>query len=91
MATPIDITKHQPILKTITLGDDEDNPNFSICPGHVSAAVFNKAFQAEGWADEGEHTDEDLRHEYLAPTKNDGWEKTEKGDPNGFPVTVSDW
>lgn len=36
------------VLKTITLGSD-GNPSVVICPGHVDAKTFNKAFVAEGW------------------------------------------
>lgn len=35
-------------LKTITICW-RDNPVASLCPGHVDAKTFNKAYAAEGW------------------------------------------
>lgn len=50
-------------LKTITLG--VDNPTFVICPTHVDAKTFNKAFKAEGWSEQGNYAQSDLRYIYM--------------------------
>lgn len=51
-------------LKTITLcrGDD---PSTVVCPGHVSAKVFNQAFKNEGWDSLGAYKQSELRYIYA--------------------------
>lgn len=77
-------------LKTITLGRDCDNPDVSLCPGHVGAREFNKAFAAEGWSGGGRILKADMRHEWWKKLKR-SWKKSEKGAKGAKPVTVSDW
>lgn len=80
------------VLKTMTLSDDEQNPIVSLCPGHVDAATFNKAFGAEGWSGGGELHDSELKHEYWRKSgKHGGWKKTTAADPESKPFTVSGW
>jgi len=73
-------------LKTITIGN-EDQPLFSLCPGHVDSDTFNTAFVAEGWSNGGEF---DLAHEYWTQ-EGDYYKISEKSDPNAAPYTVSRW
>lgn len=76
-------------LKTITLGDS-DNPEVSICYGHVSAKEFAKAFKAEGWTGSGSPAQADLRYEYWINSRN-FWKKSNPGNKKAVPVTVNDW
>lgn len=78
------------LLKTITLEVMEDNPEWTICPGHVDLATFNQAFQEEGWQD-GDWEEDRIRHEYWAEFKPGSWKKSEQGAPGAVPVTVADW
>lgn len=76
-------------LKTITIGDD-DQPYFSLCPGHVDAATFNKAFSAEGWSSDARADETDIEHEYWT-REGDHYKRSTQDDPNAEPFTVSEW
>jgi hypothetical protein len=76
-------------LKTITLGYGEDDPAVSICPGHVTATAFNKAWKAEGW-DGGRISKADIFHEYWRPFRK-GWRKCEETHKQAQPFTASYW
>lgn len=79
-----------PPFKTITLFHGDD-PVFSICLGHVTVEVYNKAFRAEGWGEDAVRSQEELRHEWWTKSpKGRRWKKTGKGG-DAVPVTVSDW
>lgn len=62
-------------LKTITLtiGDD---PSHVVCPGHVNAKVFNRAFKNEGWDSCGRYKVSELSYIYAV--------KKEKGKNGRF-------
>jgi hypothetical protein len=77
------------ILKTITLGH-ADNPTVTICNGHVTANVFRKAAEAEGWKGGLEVTRRELRHEYWIRLKR-SWKKSEQSNYRAQAVTVTDW
>jgi len=76
-------------LKTVTLGYDVDNPSTSICSGHVTVSVFNRAFKAEGWESD-KIRKEDIRHEWWIPMKRK-WKKSNRENKKAVPVTVMDW
>lgn len=78
-------------LKTITIGAMEDNPDYSICEGHVDAPTFQKAHEAEGWEDGGDIESMDLKHEHWVPLENGAWKKSNSTDPEAKPVTVMEW
>lgn len=76
-------------IETITLEVMEDNPAWSLCPGHVNAKTFNKAYEAEGW--EGDTvTKDDLKYEYWKRTRT-GYRKVEAGTKGAKPFTVMEW
>jgi hypothetical protein len=77
-------------LKTFTLGDDDDNPLRSLCPGHVDAQTFTKAWIAEGWDSEGTFDSGDLRHEWWV-NNGETWKVSTEGVPGAQAVTVMDW
>ena len=77
-------------MKTITLGSKDDNPTYSICRGHVTATVFNRAFAKEGWRGCSWIRKNELSHEYWIKLKR-SWKKSEKGKKGAVPVTVSSW
>lgn len=76
-------------LKTMTIGT-EDDPMFVLCPGHVTADVFNKAREAEGW-EADPVLEEDLNREYWAKTGENYWERVEASHPDAKPYTVESW
>lgn len=78
-------------LQTITVGADDDNPEYSICPGHVTPEVFADAFHAEGWDETDLMDAEDLAHEYWRELPGGGWKCSNVGDPEAKPVTVMSW
>ena len=80
-------------LKTQTLASkrDQDNPTHTICKGHVTTTIFNKAWKAEGWS--GDWISKlDLMHMWSYKTPSGGYmfsvKKTEK---HTKPVTVMHW
>lgn len=77
-------------LKTITLGS-EDDPEITICVGHVDIKTFNEAFDNEGWY--GDEWDKDrIEYEYWVLGKSaKGYHKSEPGKKNAVPVTVAMW
>lgn len=75
-------------LKTITIGKG-DEPEFSLCPGHVDARIFLAANVREGWSPT-DLAQEDLRHEYWVKGKL-GWEASIAANPLAKPVTVLRW
>lgn len=77
-------------LKTKTLVDRTENPVFTLCMGHVTTKVFNRAFRAEGWAPGDWISKDMLRHEYWRPMKN-GWRKSRRINPEAKKVTVMSW
>jgi hypothetical protein len=70
-------------MKTITLCDKQDNPTYSLCRGHVTATVFNKAHRAEGWKGDWVHKNM-LTHEYWKPGKPGKAWKQSKEPKKGF-------
>jgi hypothetical protein len=82
-------TKKPDTPKLITLGD-ENQPTISLVRGHVTAEVFNEAFNAE-WYGDPIHEDQ-IEHGYWAPhSDNKGWRKVEKGAPGAEPMTATYW
>lgn len=77
------------MFQTITLGDEDGEPRFSLCRGHVDVKTFNKAFMAEGWNGD-EIPESEIEHEYWR-RKEDVWSQCEKGDDGAEPVTVVVW
>ena len=80
--------------KTTTLGN-EDEPTFTLFPGHVSMEVFNEAFKKEGWNNEDLVADEaELKHEYWEIDENNHHKYIRNAYPNlpnVIPVTVLEW
>lgn len=78
--------------KTLCRADDPDSPSLVVCIGHVSAKLFNKAFQNEGWADEGEWQDEDLTQGYGWFDSDDVFHQSDAKDYDfQMPYTWVDW
>lgn len=82
-------------LQTTTLGL-RDDPTTVLCPGHVSAKTFNRAFISEGWSDAG-YKQKNLRYEYWRTLKANRkshdfrMKKSVPGKPGAQAVTVADW
>jgi hypothetical protein len=77
-------------LRTVTVGNEDDDPLFSLCPGHVTRIVFIRSFLKEGWWDEDMAVREALRFEYWKQV--DGlWEKSDINDTAAEPMTVMEW
>lgn len=77
--------------RTMTLWYDEANPAVTLCYGHVTAKVFNKAFRAEGWSGGDWIYKSELRHEHWAKKKNGRWHKVPAETKGARAVTVNDW
>jgi hypothetical protein len=80
------------VLKTMTLGKNE--PSVVICPGHVSAKVFNKAYQAEGWSGSGGYKQDVLKYVYCIEKKLKKGLKFKQVAPNvegAKPFTWTSW
>ena len=75
--------------KVITLGYDEDNPGWSIMPGHVSAKEFNAEFRKDWSGDDIQESE--LKHEYWISNLDGSWWKSEKEVDGSEPVTVLEW
>lgn len=76
-------------LKTITIGAPDDNPLASLCPGHVTHGVWNKAHRAEGW--HGDYVPANrLEKEYWIRAKK-RWKRSTKETKNAKPFTVLYW
>lgn len=85
--------KKNTVLKTMTLGHD-DNPGIVICPGHVNAKTFNKAFRAEGWSGDGTYKQDDLQYVYCKATKMKNGTRYTKVTPehkDAKPFTWTSW
>ncbi len=78
-------------MKTITIGDETGNPTYSLCPGHVDAKTFAKAYRAEGWDGFDDPDENDLSHEYWKPSLNGTYVSCGKTDLGALPFTVWDW
>lgn len=81
------------VLKTVTLGRSND-PSIVLCPGHVTAKVFNQAFKDEGWSGGGTYRQEDLAYEYWTMTIRKGKELYKPSLPNkknAQPFTFTRW
>lgn len=76
-------------LQTITLIDENDQPTYSLCPGHVDARTFQAAFQEEGWS--GECSDDELTHEWWVQNEDGGYERADLNTPGAKPYTVTEW
>jgi len=77
------------MLKTITICDDQENPIFSLCPGHVDVDTFNQAHEAEGWS--GDRVEQDrLSHDYWTQD-GDTFKRAEYPSPEAKPYTVMEW
>ena len=77
------------ILQTFTLFHDDNNPLWTLCPGHVDAKTFNKRFNNEGWEGDGA-LPEDLKYEY-AIREGVRFRKANEGDPGAEPFTIMEW
>lgn len=82
-------------MKTITIVAKDENPIVTLCKGHVTATIFNKAFRAEGWAKGDWIHKNQLRHEYWRKSKKCKgqwyWDMSKKQVKGTVPVTVMDW
>jgi len=78
-------------LETITLGGrhEDDDPTYTICPGHVDAKTFKKAWKKEGWSPSDTDQNE-LSYEYWIEGKK-GWKRSAPGVKGAVPVTVRGW
>ena len=77
----------------MTLSHDGD-PCAVICPGHVAAKTFNKAFKAEGWSSAGRYRQEDLSYVYCKATKMKYGTRYKKVNPehkDARPFTWTAW
>jgi hypothetical protein len=79
------------VLKTRTLGHDDDNPTVSICPGHVTTTEFNHAHRAEGWAGFDWIRKDDLKHTYYVRFKSGAYKEVPKGTKGSKPFTAMAW
>lgn len=78
-------------MKTFTtLSDDDENPIWSLCPGHVDAEVFQEALTAEGW-DGDPPIAEHLTHEWWGEKSDGSWVPAEETTPGAKAVTVMEW
>ena len=78
-------------MKTTSLSaPGYEDPFWTICKGHVTPEVFNKAFESEGWSN-GSFTQEDLSYEYWEQHPDRSWRKTVKDSVGAEPVTVIEW
>lgn len=76
-------------LKTITLTDKQGNPAWTLCPGHVSAKTFNKAFKAEGWNTDP-YLDKDLYFQYWRKLKSGMFKKCSPEAKGAKPYTTTE-
>lgn len=76
-------------LKTITLSVD-DNPIFTLCPGHVGIRAFNVALKNEGWVCDPVAKTE-VAKEFWVQTRRGFYKRSEKTDKNAKPYTVMSW
>lgn len=80
------------MIKTVTLFSD-DNPIAVICPGHVDAKIFNKAFKAEGWSGDP-YKDSDMEYVYLLEKqrkKGTSYRRVKATTPGAKPYTWVRW
>ncbi len=74
---------------TITYADRSGNPCAVLCPGHVAARTFNKAFGNE-WSEPGNYTNNDLKYEYWIVTERK-FKKVTPETLNAKKFTVTFW
>lgn len=83
-------------IKTITLSHGDD-PSWVLCPGHVTAKIFNDAFKNEGWSNRGGYKQKDLSYEYWVKRKSRikdckfRMTSSVPGKPGARPYTIVSW
>ncbi len=75
-------------LKTISIGGDDDDIYWTLCPGHVDVDTFNKA-QAKDWMCDPVTQDE-LTHEWWIVEGNN-YRRVTKETLGAQPFTVLGW
>lgn len=78
------------ILRTTTLLR-EGKPWVSLCPGHVSAFVFSKAFAEENWRKTHFTANQLVFEKWIPGAKSGVWKKVLEGVPYGRRFTVKYW
>lgn len=74
-------------FKTQTYGY-QDNPSYSIYPGHVSAKEFSAGFRREGWEDSDLP---EVSHKWIIKTRRNRLKFVPEGTKGARRYTVMEW